>query len=100
MSWCLATTELGDIGPNQTGADVTLSITTREPGSSTFVVRRDAFVRNVLSEFGPIPFDRANITAGRISESAERTISSALAVISSQIDDLQFRASDEGARPW
>jgi len=48
-----------DLGPNQTGEDVILSITTREPGSSTFVARRDAFMHNVLSEFGPIPLARA-----------------------------------------
>lgn len=48
-----------DLGSNQTGEDVTLSITTREPGSSIFVARRDAFVHNVLSELGPIPLARA-----------------------------------------
>jgi hypothetical protein len=51
-----------DLGPSQTGDDVMLSITTREPGSATFVARRDAFVHNVSSEFGPVPIVR---TEGR-----------------------------------
>ena len=53
-----------DLGPNQSGADINLSITTREPGSSTFVARRDFFVHDVSSEFGPVRPVRA-ATPGR-----------------------------------